>query len=286
MSRLLETAPSGVRSCLLSQVGHVAQRNSCTAPWSTSLDMQLNLRPNLGGTVQRRLQMSLSLVNVPAGLDRLLHGRDELQGWGQRPFSNPTLLYVRGFDQDSGRFLYSVNEQFGSTASSRSAIRSPFLVTVQARLQIGRDRQREMLEGALRGGGMGARGGNRPDFRTMIERVAPDPAATVLQMADSLKLSAEQVAKLQRISDSLRVETDSLLSQLQEIQNQSGGTATGGGDLRGIFPRIQPLLQSARGHYVQATQQIHTVLTPAQWEQLPEWIKNPSLQRGPARRRP
>ena len=118
----------------------------------------------------------------------------------------------------------------------------------------------------------------------MIERVAPDPAATVLQLTDSLKLSAEQVASLQRISDSLRVETDSLLSQLQQIQKSAG--TTGGGDLRGIFPRIQPLLQSARGHYVQATEAIHAVLTAAQWEQLPEWIRNPSLQRGPARRRP
>src|SRR4029078_965693 len=113
--------------------------------------LQANFRPNLGGTIGRRLMISVSALNPLAGIDELLHGSDNLHGWGQPNRADPTLLYVRGFDQQTNRFIYQVNERFGDNTASRSAIRVPFQLAVQARIQVGPDRQRELLEGMVRG---------------------------------------------------------------------------------------------------------------------------------------
>src|SRR5207244_10471574 len=45
LRRLLAGAPDNVRSCLGSQLGRVAGRNSCTRPWHGSLDLQLQYPP-------------------------------------------------------------------------------------------------------------------------------------------------------------------------------------------------------------------------------------------------
>src|SRR5205823_11247061 len=68
MRALLATASPGVRTCLESQVGRVAARNSCTGPWQPSLDLQVNWRPGYFG-LDRRLTLSLLTVNLLGGLD-------------------------------------------------------------------------------------------------------------------------------------------------------------------------------------------------------------------------
>jgi len=57
MSRLLAAADPRVAACLESQVGQVAQRNSCRGPWQGSFDMQLNYRPDIL-ELHRRLTVS------------------------------------------------------------------------------------------------------------------------------------------------------------------------------------------------------------------------------------
>src|SRR5437899_11866156 len=81
MRALLATASPGVRTCLQSQVGRVAARNSCTGPWQPSLDLQVNWRPGYFG-LDRRLTVSLLTVNLLGGLDEWLHGSAHLHGWG------------------------------------------------------------------------------------------------------------------------------------------------------------------------------------------------------------
>ena len=276
MSELLSNAPSAARECLRSQLGEIAARNSCRAGMTTTLDMQMNFRPNFGGTVGRRLNFMLSLVNPLAGADRLLHGSDGLKGWGQQDRPDGTLLYVRGFDPAAQRYVYEVNERFGDTQSARTAIRNPFQVGLQVRLQLGPDRQREMLMGALRRGAGGAGAGGRGfDIRTMLERVAPNPIAQILEMRDTLALTDSQVTSLGPIADSLKATTDTIAAQLQQ-QVDSLGT---GGDMRSIFPTIQPRLQEGRDAYLKAIESAKGVLTPEQWEKLPDSLRNPRLQR-------
>ena len=282
MERLLATAPSAARECLLSQLGSVAGRNSCRNAWSTSFDLQLNLRPDLGGMVQRRLQLSLTLLNSLAGLDQLLHGSDGLRGWGQSNNADQTLLFVRGFDAAQQRFVYQVNERFGSTAATRSrSLRQPFQIGLTARLQLGPDREREMLQGFLRGGagGPGVPGGGRGGFdvATMIERLAPDPVKPVLDRRDTLQLTNPQVAALTALADSFRVQRDSLVASLQA---DAAAATTSGNDLGAMFQRLQPKLQQSRNDYLAAVTKVRAILRPEQWALLPEEIRNPTL-RGP-----
>ena len=288
MRRLLQGGPANARECLRSQLGAIAARNSCIGSWTPSLDLQANIRPNFGGVVGRRLMISISAINPLTGLDQLLHGSNDLRGWGQPNRADPTLLYVRGFDPVARRFLYQVNERFGDNPATRTAIRTPFQISLRARLQVGPDRQRELMEGMVRGiNGPRAAGGRAAgapgrnfDLRTIVNRVAPNPVATIIEMRDTLKLTPEQVQRLQAIADALSAKNDSLIASVEE-QIAKG---QGGADLAAVFPNIQPRLQEARNNYLAAVKSAQEVLTPEQWAQLPEAVRNPTLQRGLQRR--
>lgn len=284
MATLLANAPAAARNCLTAQLGQLAARNSCRAGWTPTLDFQFNIRPNVGGIVGRRVNLLVSVVNPLAGADRLLHGREGLRGWGQPNRPDGTLLYVRGFDRAAQRYVYEVNQRFGDTQSARSAIRNPFQLGLQLRVQLGPDRQRERLMGALgRGGAAGGRGGAGGfDIRTIVDRVAPNPITGIIRLRDSLALTDSQVTALDFVSDSLEMETDSLVKR---IEAQVAGLGAGTG-IAAIFPAIQPRLQEARDAYLRAVARARSVLTPAQWEQLPETLRNPTMRRGPGRARP
>jgi hypothetical protein len=282
MARLLASAPSEAKACLASQLGQVAGRNSCRNGWSTAFDLQLNLRPDLGGAIQRRLQLSLTFLNTLAGVDQLLHGSNALRGWGQPNNADATLLYVRGFDAAQQRFAYQVNERFGSTAASRStALRQPFQIGLTARLQLGPDREREMLQGFLRGG-QGGQGGRQGagggfDVAAIVERLAPNPVQPVLDRKDTLQLTNPQVAALTALADTFRLKRDSLVAS---VQGDAAAATTTGNDMGAMFQRLQPKLQQARNDYLAAVAQVRAILRPEQWALLPEEVRNPVL-RGP-----
>ncbi|HSJ63448.1 MAG TPA: carboxypeptidase regulatory-like domain-containing protein, partial [Gemmatimonadaceae bacterium] len=275
MARLLAGAPGAARECLLDQMGRIAARNSCAGAWTPSLDLQFNVRPDFGGTLGRRLTFMVALVNPLAGLDLLLHGGDGLRGWGQPSRADATLLYVRGFDPVSNRYLYEVNERFGDTRGARTAIRNPFQIGLQMRLQVGPDRQREMLMGALGRARLGGPATRDLNARMLVERVAPDPIGPILERRDSLGLTDAQVMSLKAISDSLFVRVDSIATRLQAVVDSAGENA----ELRTLFPTVQPTLQRAREDYVAAVRAAEGVLTAEQWALLPDWLRNPAFGR-------
>jgi hypothetical protein len=178
-----------------------------------------------------------------------------------------------------------VNERFGDTRGTRAAFRAPFQLGIQVRWTVGPDRQREALQGLLRGG-RGARGpggasggragGRGPlDARAAIERVAPNPAATVLAMRDSLALTAEQVERLTGLRDSLAARNDSLVA----VATEQAARAGGGGDPAGTFAAIRPTLEAAREGYLATLETMRSVLTEEQWAKLPDELRSPQ-QRG------
>jgi hypothetical protein len=213
-----------------------------------------------------------------------------MRGWGQPNRADPTLLYVRGFDPAQQRFVYQVNERFGDNPAARTAFRTPFQVALQARLQLGPDRQRELMEGMLRGingpraaggrGGSGPGAGRNFDIRTIVNRVAPNPVAAMIALKDSLKLTPEQTTRLQAIADSLTAKNEILIASVED-QLAKG---QGGGELASVFTNIQPKLQEARNSYLAAVKSAQSVLTPEQWQMLPDDVRNPTLQRGLQRR--
>jgi hypothetical protein len=294
METVLASAPASVRACLERQLGEVAERNSCRGPWSYSLDLRATARPQVG-PLGRRLSLSADLYNVPAGLDLLLHGGNDLRGWGQRVFQDDVLLYPRGFDPVAQEFRYEVNEAFGRRRP-RGAGRSPFGLQLSARVSVGPERGAGF--GGFGGGGMG--GGMRVQMRggpggpggpggggevvtigpdgaqggaggrgSMLERLLPEPISQILALGDSLGLSAEQTAALEAIRDSLVQKNEPIRKEISEVF--SAGPI---GDPGQLFSQIGSRVNQGRTHVQAALDAAKQTLTPEQWEKVPESVRN------------
>src|SRR5207245_2796242 len=108
MTRLL-ASPQG--ACLRRQVGAIARAGSCAGAWSTSLNATIRVDP-AALRVSDRMSAELVLIDVPSGLDVLLHGTHG-HGWGTPSDPDPSLLQVIGFDPGGSRYRYAVNPGFG-----------------------------------------------------------------------------------------------------------------------------------------------------------------------------
>ena len=282
MSRLLETAPARAKECLESQMGTIARRNSCSVPWSPSLDLQANFRPSFFG-LNRKLTISVLGLNTLTGIDQLLHGKDDLHGWGQPVFPDRTLLYVRGFDPANKRFIYQVNEHFGAQAGSRNAFRVPFQLAVQARLTLGQDPARQQMNAVF-----GARGNRATaaDFRERLARAIPNPFQRILELDDSLKLdlTPDQKSRLEVMRDSLQVKADTLVGTLAQTL---GSNEARNADPLQLGARMRGRIQEGRALAQKALKDAQAILTPEQWAKVPKEIKEPfQAQQGQRRNRP
>lgn len=291
MQNLLATASASVRECLERQLGAVAARNSCLGPWQASLDFQLNWRP-AGLGLNRRLTLSLVTQNFLRGLDELVHGTANARGWGIATRPDNTLLHITGFDAGAGRYSYQVNERFGSTAGTATAFRPPFQIGVQMRMQIGPDRMRQALD-AIRAGGrggvvamgpggaleMGGQLGFRgPDINpaAIIERIAsalPNPAATALELRDSLRLDSTQVRLLVPLRDSLARRNGERLDSLRRAVSGMGNNPSPG-ELMRLMPAMRPLFEAARNEIASSLVTVRAILTAEQWQAMPESVRN------------
>src|SRR2546423_554886 len=277
MTRLLAGTSSRARDCLLSQTGKVASRSSCSSPWSPSLDLQMNLRPASFG-LDRRLTISVIALNTLTGLDQLLHGSNNLHGWGQPSFPDRTLLYVRGFDPTTNTYKYQVNEHFGVTNGTRNAFRVPFQIAIQGRLTLGTDPARQQFNNVI---GRGPGGGrmNPEALKARMTRLVPNAFLDIIAINDSakLELTPDQIAKLQSSGDAFKVKADSLIDK---VANILGDTTVKSPDPMTIFAKLQPSMAEGRKLATQAITEAKAILTPAQWAKVPESIKTPGLRRG------
>jgi hypothetical protein len=297
MTRLLNEAPNGVRDCLSRQLGSIAGRNSCTGPWQPSFDMQINWRPTFWG-LDQRLTLSLLTSNLLAGLDQLVHGDNDLHGWGQYSRPDPTLLTVRGFDPATQEFLYDVNGRFGDLRGGQT-IRQPFQVGVQVRLALGgspgfgggggfggpearggggfRDgRQR----GPADQGNGGAAGSVGEGFADRLPRMLPDPIQKIVELNIQLRLTDDQLARLATISKEFTQRRDSLGQAVRAEVERAGREP----DRAALFSRIRGMLEKGRTLSTGALEEAKGVLTAEQWAALPEDVKSPPRAGGPAGR--
>lgn len=302
MARLLAGSGGRVRACLERQLGQVAGRNSCSGPWQPSLDLQLNYRPTFLG-LNQRLLLSVTTVNLLAGVDELLHGRDGVRGWGQGTRPDPILLSVEGFDPVGQRFQYAVNERFGATTASANAIRSPFQLGLNLRYSIGPDRAREFLRGLRAGFPAGGPGGPRPgdgrpgagrgpvgfpggaapaEFLARLDSVLPNPARDIIAIRIALRLADSQVASLTGIADSMAARVRAVGDSARGEVERAGPNA----DPARLMLSLQPLLRELREAQRSALESAEGVLTPEQWAQVPERIKNAGGLGRAARRPP
>jgi len=274
MSRLLAGTSSRARACLESQIDNIAARNSCSTPWTPALDLQLNFKPSAFG-LERRLTLSLQLQNALVGLDQLLHGNN-LHGWGQPILPDRTLLFVRGFDAGTQRYIYQVNEHFGDASGRTSAYRIPFQVGLQGRLTLGQDPSRQQVRQIF--GGPNGQRLTKEDYKARLQRLVPNPFLTTIALNDSLKLALtpEQTARLHALSDTLKPRVDALINDIADMLAGAGANP----DPQVIFARMSGKTNEGRKLGEQAIGELQGVLTPEQWEKLPASVKTAPGGRG------
>ncbi|HJP59670.1 MAG TPA: carboxypeptidase regulatory-like domain-containing protein [Gemmatimonadaceae bacterium] len=276
MTRLLANTSDRARDCLLKQMDKVADRSSCSTPWSPSLDLQANIRPS-GLGLDRRLTISVSTMNALTGLDQLLHGSDHLHGWGQPSFPDRTLLYVRGFDPTTNTYQYQVNEHFGTSNGTRNAFRVPFQIAIQARLTLGTDPARQQFNNVV-GGGRGGRM-NPEALKARMTRLVPNAFLDIIAINDSakLELTSDQITRLQTAGEAFKVKSDSLIDK---VANILGDSTTRNPDPMTIFAKVQPYISQGRKLATQGINDAKAILTPEQWAKVPDSIKTPGIRRG------
>jgi hypothetical protein len=200
IQNLLDNSTGSVRACLDKQLGTIAGRNSCEGPWSTSMSLRVSL-VSQALKIPDRATVSLGINNPLTGIDALLHGSN-LRGWGAPSFADPTLLYVRGFDPATQRYKYDVNPRFGANRQATALNIAPMQITLDVRLDVGPERERQDLTLMLRAG-RGSRGQKLGEQQLKQRYMAGfrNPFEQMLRQGDSLNLSndvADSIAVLNK----------------------------------------------------------------------------------------
>jgi hypothetical protein len=210
MRQLLDNATGATRDCLEKQLGHIAARNSCLAPWSSNASISLSL-DRAKFRMPQRANVSFSLNNPLGAADLALNGSGHLKGWGQSYAPDQSLFYVRGFDATSQRFTYQVNQRFGATSPALVVLRSPVVFTTQVRVDVGAMRERQSL-GMQLGFGRVLPGTRAPEalFRSFGLTSITNPMATIIRQQDSLHLTVVQADSLAAMNRRYTYRCDSL----------------------------------------------------------------------------
>ncbi|HKN64963.1 MAG TPA: TonB-dependent receptor [Gemmatimonadaceae bacterium] len=211
IQELLDHGSGAARDCLLRQLGNLAARNSCEGPWTSTANLSFTFNP-MRVRMPQRATLSFNLSNPLGAADLLLHGSSRLHGWGQPASPDQSLLYVRGFDASSGRFLYEVNQRFGATLPALSAFRLPVTLTAMLRFDVGPTRERQSLT-------MQLDRGRRTEGQKMPEQFlrlmygtggVPNPMAQILRQQDSLHLTSQQADSIASLNRWYSVRVDSI----------------------------------------------------------------------------
>ncbi len=215
MRALIGSTSGGARDCLRAQFGRIAGRNSCEGPWTQSAVLTFSFNP-LKLRLPQRATLSVNVANPLGAADMLLHGEDNIKGWGQARIPDPALLYVRGFDPGTQSFRYDVNQRFGNVDPQLSAIRAPVAVTVQFRVDLGPTREKQLLLQALdRGRTTTGSKAREPQLRAQYGNAGlPNPMATILRQADSLDLQGAQADSLATMNRWYLIRLDSIWAPL------------------------------------------------------------------------
>ena len=269
MDALLATTSGGARACLLRQLGQLAERNSCEGPWTQSAVLSVSLNP-LKFRLPQRATLSFNVTNPLGAADMLLHGENNIRGWGQVPTPDPALLYVRGFDAGTQRYRYDVNQRFGNTSPQLSALRSPVTITVQLRYDLGPTREKQLLIQAL-DRGRSTDGFKAPEAQLRAQygnAGLPNPMATMLRQADTLALTVPQADSLATLNRWYLIRLNTIWSPLvKELAALPDDY-----DREAVYGRYIRARQSSVDLLIGLAPQLNGLLTKEQRRKLPQFI--------------
>jgi Carboxypeptidase regulatory-like domain len=269
IASLLGSAPQRIRSCLTRQTGHIAARNSCEGPWTATTNAVVTLNPQKLG-MQNRVTLTLQMANVPAGLDQLLHGSSHLQGWGQSSFSDPSLLTVNGFDPASGAYRYQVNQRFGDTRLTRTAARAPFLITLDARIQLGHLFVTQAIDQAMAPGRSRASERLTPaQLKVRAMQSVFNPVQQLMAAKDSMTiLTRAQLQQLTALQRRLGAQTDSIWDPVVEFLAKQPKEY----DRRAVLDTVYQAQLAMFDRIVATMRDVKDILTAEQIRELPPFM--------------
>jgi hypothetical protein len=125
---------------------------------------------------------------------------------------------------------------------------------------------------AIRGPG----GGMAGNAVATLDRMLANPIPVLLELRDTLGLSADQVRRVQAVSDELQRTLD---RRRETLGRRFDGVPAA--EQGRIFAAIQPDIERARREVTQALRQVERILTREQWQQVPDEIRNPFQPRAP-----
>jgi len=269
MTSLLETTDREAQACLRAQLGAIAGRNSCQGPWIQTANLSISLNP-VKFRLPQRATLSFNVSNPLGAADLLLHGEDGIKGWGQARIPDPTLLYVRGFDPATQRFRYDVNQRFGNTSPQLSAIRAPVVLTVQLRFDLGPTRERQILHQTL-DRGRSLPGNKAPEASLKAQYGTaglPNPMATILRQADTLRLTSPQADSLATMNRWYLIRLDSIWSPVAKKFAALGASY----DREAVFAEYTKARQGSVDLLLKLEPRLNALLTREQKRKLPQFI--------------
>jgi hypothetical protein len=264
LRNLVASGSSAARACILSQMGHVPERNGCRGPWSTSLNMQWSFpAPSRWGG---RVSPNLYVQNVLGGVDQLLHGSDRLRGWGSPVALDPILLVPRGFDLDAHRFRYDVNPRFANTRSSLATSVNQFRLTLDVAIDLTTDFDVQQLRRAIepQRSASGYVRRSADSIASLYLRRTSSIYKLLLAQRDSLLLSREQVHTLE-VADSVYSE------RVRALFAPLGRFLAGIGDGAGTtaLDSVRVIQRSYRQAFWEQPEMAAAVLSPIQRALIP-----------------
>lgn len=200
MQALLTTGAPAARRCLAQQIGTLAARGSCQAPWIANTNLSIGFNAQKLG-LPKRLGINLAFTNPLGIADLLINGSRNAKGWGQEIAPDQQLLFVRGFDPATNRFRYEVNQRFGTTRPQQTVARTPAYASLSFNLDVGAPRERQLLTQRLDIGRR--REGNKATaeaVKSLGSQSIPNPMYMILTQQDTLKLTRMQADSLAQLS--------------------------------------------------------------------------------------
>lgn len=264
---LLASAGSDARECLTRQLGRLAARNSCNGAWTQQAFLSVSFNP-LKLRLPQRATLSFQVGNPLGAADLMLHGSDDLRGWGQMAMPDPTLLYVRGFDAATQRYRYEVNQRFGATRPAFTAFRAPVTITAQMRFDLGAARERQVLTQQLdRGRRSAGQKASEPMLNAMYGSggITINPMAQILRQSDALRLTGPQADSIATMNRMFTIRQSQVwapvVKEFARLDDRYDRDIAYGQYKRAREASIDLLRTLAPG--------IHGLLTPAQRRMLP-----------------
>jgi hypothetical protein len=182
---------------------------------------------------------------------------------------DPTLLTVRGFDPGPARYRYAVNPLFGTTRGSLPTGRRPFSLTLEARVELGRELTAQAVDQLM---------AVRKSQRVTVDQLKGEllqsvfnPVRGLVQARDSLTiLTSDQARALAVLERRVTAEQDSIVTPLARglLSGEFDGVGTGR-----VVAAVLAVEQRLFDAVVRGMREARSLFTPEQIDEFPPALR-------------